>query len=366
MSSGRFSSVFSYPSAVSHVWRVRAGFALGRAAEGGEANQPRRSTLSESRAAARAPGASSSLGDSAERPRHYRDRARSAPTGSSDRLTACRLRRSEPGRLTEEKARAARQSRWMPSRAVLASVAVCVAAAVSVTWWWWARREPASPALETPRQLTRLTFDPGLQTDPTFSPDGQFIASASNESGNFDVSTLPVAGGPAVQLTSDTPNDTQPDSSPNGARSHRSNRKAAASSSCLHTTGTSSASRARVTSRAGRRRIDARVRAHALRGTLLRRRSRCTSVRGLACPLSRARVSSQGLAPLRRLVFLQRDFSTGVTALEPGASVLPHTSRRRPHRFVALSLMSRAQPLAATPTRSLHFVATQTRQTSGG
>jgi Tol biopolymer transport system component len=66
------------------------------------------------------------------------------------------------------------------------------------------------------RRLTRLTFDPGLQTDPTFSPDGQFIAYASNRSGNFDIWMQPLAGVAAVQLTTDPADDTQPDWSPDG------------------------------------------------------------------------------------------------------------------------------------------------------
>ena len=37
------------------------------------------------------------------------------------------------------------------------------------------------------RTLTRLTFGSGLQTDVTWSPDGRFIAYASDRTGNFDI-----------------------------------------------------------------------------------------------------------------------------------------------------------------------------------
>jgi Tol biopolymer transport system component len=43
------------------------------------------------------------------------------------------------------------------------------------------------------RTLTRLTFGPGLQTDVTFSPDGRFIAYASDRAGKFDIWVQPVA-----------------------------------------------------------------------------------------------------------------------------------------------------------------------------
>ena len=57
----------------------------------------------------------------------------------------------------------------------------------------WRLTSPLGPTTwlvsSTPvqRSLTRLTFDEGLQTDPAFSPDGRFIAYASDKSGNFDI-----------------------------------------------------------------------------------------------------------------------------------------------------------------------------------
>ena len=67
-----------------------------------------------------------------------------------------------------------------------------------------------------PYRLTRITFDTGQQTDPTFSPDGKYIAYASNKTGNFDIWMQPLEGGPATQLTDDPANDTQPNWSPDG------------------------------------------------------------------------------------------------------------------------------------------------------
>jgi dipeptidyl aminopeptidase/acylaminoacyl peptidase len=67
-----------------------------------------------------------------------------------------------------------------------------------------------------PRALSRLTFEDGLQTQPTWSPDGRFIAYASDQSGNFDIWVQPIAGGRAVQVTTDPATDWQPVWSPDG------------------------------------------------------------------------------------------------------------------------------------------------------
>jgi Tol biopolymer transport system component len=68
------------------------------------------------------------------------------------------------------------------------------------------------------RTLSRLTQGPGLQTDATWSPDGRFIAYASDRAGNFDVWVQPVAGGDPVQVTRSDAQDTQPEWSPDGTR----------------------------------------------------------------------------------------------------------------------------------------------------
>ena len=68
------------------------------------------------------------------------------------------------------------------------------------------------------RSLVRLTFDPGLQIQPTWAPDGRFIAYSSDRSGNFDIWVQPVAGGDAVQITRDPAHDWQPNWSPDGSQ----------------------------------------------------------------------------------------------------------------------------------------------------
>ena len=68
-----------------------------------------------------------------------------------------------------------------------------------------------------PRALTRITFGDGLQTDATFSPDGRFIAYASDRGGHFNIWVQSVAGGDPVQVTKSDASDTQPDWSPDGS-----------------------------------------------------------------------------------------------------------------------------------------------------
>ena len=81
-----------------------------------------------------------------------------------------------------------------------------------------------APATLAPLQLTRLTFDDGLQTDPALSPDGRFVIYTSNKAGNFDLYTQPVGGGNPVQVTRNPAHDWQPDWSVNDQIVFRSER----------------------------------------------------------------------------------------------------------------------------------------------
>ena len=96
---------------------------------------------------------------------------------------------------------------WLPSRT--RRLVLLVAASVFVVGiLLWATRRPQLDAL---LQVTRLTFDEGLQTDPTMSTDGRFVAYASNRAGNFDLYSQPVSGGNPVRVTEHPAHDWQPD-----------------------------------------------------------------------------------------------------------------------------------------------------------
>jgi Tol biopolymer transport system component len=97
-----------------------------------------------------------------------------------------------------------------------ATAAVAVIAIVGGGLWIWRHGRPAAAPTAAMHTLTRATFDDGLQMEATWSPDGRFLAYASNQSGNFDIWVQPLGGGRAVQVTSDPSTDWQPSWSPDG------------------------------------------------------------------------------------------------------------------------------------------------------
>jgi len=52
------------------------------------------------------------------------------------------------------------------------------------------------------KNVRRLTTDPGVESHPVFSPDGQTIAFSAQYDGNTDVFVVPVTGGSPKRLTS--------------------------------------------------------------------------------------------------------------------------------------------------------------------
>lgn len=76
----------------------------------------------------------------------------------------------------------------------------------------WGVRRPDSPIDHGAQpRLWQLTFDPGLESEPTWSPDGNLIAYSSDRSGNFDIWVRPVGEGNPVRVTTSPAHDWQPD-----------------------------------------------------------------------------------------------------------------------------------------------------------
>ena len=91
-----------------------------------------------------------------------------------------------------------RVSRWR-SRKLWAPAGVIGAALLMAAVWWTQSR--ATRVRGTPH-LTRITYDDGFTTDPAVSPDGKFLAYASDRGGEvLDIWIQPISGGEPTRLT---------------------------------------------------------------------------------------------------------------------------------------------------------------------
>jgi Tol biopolymer transport system component len=66
--------------------------------------------------------------------------------------------------------------------------------------------------------IRNLSRDPASDVDPAWSPDGKFVAFASNRNGNFDIFVMRDDGSEVRQLTNDTLDERYPRWSPDGMK----------------------------------------------------------------------------------------------------------------------------------------------------
>jgi serine/threonine protein kinase len=107
-------------------------------------------------------------------------------------------------------------ARWS-KRAIFAAAATLMLAAGALgSRWWFTRPSPQAVVNSSSvrRNLIRLSFGGGLQTDAAWSPDGRSIAYTSDRAGNEDIWVQSVAGGDPVQLTRSPLPDAEPSWSP--------------------------------------------------------------------------------------------------------------------------------------------------------
>lgn len=97
----------------------------------------------------------------------------------------------------------------------LAALLLLVAGVIAVVVVTQLRQGPQVPLQH---KLWQLTFDPGLESEPTWSPDGRLIAYSSDRSGNFDIWVQPIGEGNPVRITTSSEHDWQPDWAPDGNR----------------------------------------------------------------------------------------------------------------------------------------------------
>lgn len=96
---------------------------------------------------------------------------------------------------------------------IIVGLIVVLLAAAGITWWM--TRAPRPAPVPT---LRRLTWDSGLTTDPSLSPDGKMLAYASDRSGegNLDIYVQQVGGGEPLRLTRGPGDKREPGFSPDG------------------------------------------------------------------------------------------------------------------------------------------------------
>jgi Tol biopolymer transport system component/DNA-binding winged helix-turn-helix (wHTH) protein len=121
--------------------------------------------------------------------------------------TNVQVAQARPDQTSSSRIAIPRRERWIGP--LIAAVAVLLAA-----WYISTRPRVAGPSVQRP--LTRLTFDDGLQSGATWSPDSRYIAYSSDRGGKFDIWVQQVSGGDPVQVTHSPGNNWQPDWSPDG------------------------------------------------------------------------------------------------------------------------------------------------------
>ncbi len=145
---------------------------------------------------------------------------------------------SESGRLRGIAALSRSRTRW-GWWAAAAAGATGIAAAVM--WMILNRPPPPSSGIS----VTRMTLDAAATIWPTISPDGRFLAYASDRAqpGNYDIWVQQVSGGQPLRLTDDPATDGQPSFSPDGSHIAFSSQRDGGGIYLVNTLGTEQARR---------------------------------------------------------------------------------------------------------------------------
>ena len=98
---------------------------------------------------------------------------------------------------------------------ILVASGLCLLMAAA-GWFAYTRWRASRIAPPVQRALTRLTSDDGLQTGATWSPDGRFIAYASDRGGKYEIWVQQISGGDPIQITKGPAESWMPDWSPDG------------------------------------------------------------------------------------------------------------------------------------------------------
>jgi Tol biopolymer transport system component/DNA-binding winged helix-turn-helix (wHTH) protein len=153
------------------------------------------------------------LGDSSENPRFVETLPRRgyrfvAPI-TANGTAAATVTHTPENRSTSVPKTVARMRPLLAS-GFLAALIVLVAGAL------WIYKRGKTPEPPPQRTLTRITFDDGLQSEPTWSPDGRYIAYSSDRGGKVDIWVQQISGGDPIQITKGPGHHWQPDWSHDG------------------------------------------------------------------------------------------------------------------------------------------------------
>ena len=103
--------------------------------------------------------------------------------------------------------------------AIVMAALVLAALASGVTWLAARRAAPGATEMPIAVDLTRVTADSGLTTDPTVSPTGSLLAYASDRgSASLNIWVQPLPTGQPVQVTRGDTDAHEPSFSPDGSR----------------------------------------------------------------------------------------------------------------------------------------------------
>jgi Tol biopolymer transport system component/DNA-binding winged helix-turn-helix (wHTH) protein len=114
---------------------------------------------------------------------------------------------------------AARPPRQLASwKRRLAAAGLVIVLAIALLLVWKIYRSSRSNSTGLPVAIRQITSWPGLDCNPAFSPNGESIAYSSDHTGSFEIFVKPMApGGREIQLTSDGQQNFDPSWSPDGA-----------------------------------------------------------------------------------------------------------------------------------------------------
>ena len=131
-----------------------------------------------------------------------------------------RLALSAPALEEAERDAASRSESRRGTKALWPALVLVLATALAFAGGYQLRRAPAPApgAVGSDTTVRQLTFEPGLEAEPSFSPDGNYLAYTTNDRGSLDVVVLPVDGGELRRVAATRADEAQPAWSPDGTR----------------------------------------------------------------------------------------------------------------------------------------------------